>query len=168
MRKPSVRFLLLCALVPWILPAQDGFKAVQNQVVEHTLKNGLKFLILPRHDAPVVSFHTYMNVGSVDDPGGQTGLAHMFEHMAFKGTETIGTRDWPSEKKASRGVVAVQLGLPRPALRKSEGLPAAVSLAAVMRKSFNSNGLSFASVRICARVMWVVLGLDIFLLHLLH
>jgi predicted Zn-dependent peptidase len=48
----------------------------------------------------VVSFHTYVNAGSVDDPSGETGIAHMFEHMAFKGTETIGTRDWPSEKKA--------------------------------------------------------------------
>ena len=48
----------------------------------------------------MVSFHTYMNVGSVDDPGGQTGLAHMFEHMAFKGTPTIGTTNWAAEKQA--------------------------------------------------------------------
>src|ERR1019366_4565701 len=53
-----------------------------------------------RHEAPVVSFHTYVNAGSVDDPKGRTGLAHMFEHMAFKGTETIGSTNWPAEKAA--------------------------------------------------------------------
>jgi len=52
MRKNSVRFLLLCALVPgFFLPRTDS-KPFRARVVEHTLKNGLKFLILPRHDAP--------------------------------------------------------------------------------------------------------------------
>src|SRR5262249_28456339 len=58
------------------------------------------FILMERHQAPVVSFHTYVNVGAVNDPAGATGLAHMFEHMAFKGTETIGTTDWTAEKKA--------------------------------------------------------------------
>src|SRR5262249_25261057 len=53
-----------------------------------------------RHEAPVVSFHTYVNAGSVDDPKGKTGLAHMFEHMAFKGTDTIGTTNAAAEKAA--------------------------------------------------------------------
>lgn len=100
MRRITVRFLLLCALVPWLLPAQDGFRAVQNQVVDHTLKNGLRFLILPRHDAPVVSFHTYVNVGAVNENRGITGLAHIFEHLAFKGTTDIGTKDYKKEKVA--------------------------------------------------------------------
>ena len=55
----------------------------------------------------MVSFHTYVNVGSVDDPGGETGLAHMFEHMAFKGTPTIGTKNWPAEKAALDAVEVV-------------------------------------------------------------
>jgi predicted Zn-dependent peptidase len=80
--------------------AQDGFKAVQDQVVEYTLKNGLKFLLLPRHDAPVVSFHTYVNVGAVNEDRGITGLAHIFEHLAFKGTSDIGTKDYRKEKVA--------------------------------------------------------------------
>jgi predicted Zn-dependent peptidase len=81
------------------LPAQD-LKEFEKRVTEFTLNNGLHFIVVERHDAPVVSFHTYVNAGSVDDPTGQTGLAHMFEHMAFKGSETIGTKDWPAEKKA--------------------------------------------------------------------
>jgi predicted Zn-dependent peptidase len=81
------------------LRAQD-LKEFEKKVTEFTLANGLHFIVAERHEAPVVSFHTYVNAGSVDDPAGETGLAHMFEHMAFKGTETIGTKDWPQEKAA--------------------------------------------------------------------
>jgi predicted Zn-dependent peptidase len=100
MRRRYALLLLACALAPSLLFTQDGFKAVQSQVVEHTLKNGLKFLILPRHDAPVVSFHTYVNVGAVNESRGITGLAHIFEHLAFKGTSDIGTKDYKKEKVA--------------------------------------------------------------------
>jgi predicted Zn-dependent peptidase len=72
----------------------------EKKVTEFTLKNGMHFIVVERHDAPVLAFNTYVDVGSVDDPGGLTGLAHMFEHMAFKGTEQIGTTNWPAEKRA--------------------------------------------------------------------
>ena len=91
---PSV--LLLASLC---LPAQN-VQQFEKHVTEFTLANGLHFIVMERHEAPVVSFHTYVNAGSVDDPSGETGIAHMFEHMAFKGTETIGTKDWPAERKA--------------------------------------------------------------------
>ncbi len=81
------------------LSAQD-LREFEKRVTEFTLPNGLHFIVLERHEAPVVSFHTYVNAGSVDDPKGKTGLAHMFEHMAFKGTETIGTNDPVGEKRA--------------------------------------------------------------------
>ena len=81
------------------LPAQD-LRAFEKRVTEFTLPNGLHFIVLERHEAPVVSFHTYVNAGSVDDPKGKTGLAHMFEHMAFKGTDTIGTTNGADEKRA--------------------------------------------------------------------
>src|SRR5580698_3552546 len=71
-----------------------------KRVTEFSLPNGMHFIVLERHEAPVVSFHTYVNAGSVDDPKGRTGLAHMFEHMAFKGTDTIGSTNGPAEKKA--------------------------------------------------------------------
>jgi len=91
-----VVFLLL---LPGLLLAQS-LKDFEKKVTEFTLPNGLHFILIERHEAPVVSFHTYVNVGSVDDPAGQTGLAHMFEHMAFKGTPLIGTKDWTKEKPA--------------------------------------------------------------------
>lgn len=75
------------------------FTELENSVSEHTLKNGLKVLIMERHGAPVVSCLTYANVGSCDDPKGYTGLAHMFEHMAFKGTTTLGSKDIDKELK---------------------------------------------------------------------
>ncbi|MCU1272622.1 MAG: peptidase domain protein [Bryobacterales bacterium] len=98
MSRPA-KLRLLFLLVPCLAAAQD-LKEFEKRVTEFSLANGLHFIVLERHEAPVVSFHTYVNAGSVDDPEGKTGLAHMFEHMAFKGTETIGTKNWPEEKKA--------------------------------------------------------------------
>jgi len=85
--------LCLVALLALWAPAQD-LKEFEKKVTEFTLANGLHFILVERHEAPVVSFHTYVGAGSVNDPSGKTGIAHMFEHMAFKGTETIGTRNW--------------------------------------------------------------------------
>lgn len=72
----------------------------EQKVTEFTLANGLKFIIVERHEAPVVSMHTYANVGSVDEVKGITGMAHVFEHMAFKGTTTVGTKDLQKELAA--------------------------------------------------------------------
>jgi predicted Zn-dependent peptidase len=72
-------------------------RVIQN-TTEFTLANGLKFIVLERHQAPVVSFMTYANVGGVDEPPGLTGIAHFLEHLAFKGTQRIGTTDFAQEK----------------------------------------------------------------------
>src|SRR5271169_5812561 len=95
-----VLFLLFPALLAEQSLTAQSLKDFEKKVTEFTLPNGMHFLLIERHEAPVVSFHTYVNVGSVDDPNGETGIAHMFEHMAFKGTPTIGTKNWPEEKKA--------------------------------------------------------------------
>ena len=71
---------------------------VKSKVTEFKLENGMKFIVLERHQAPVVSFFTYADVGGVDEPEGQTGVAHYLEHLAFKGTSKIGTTNWPAEK----------------------------------------------------------------------
>jgi predicted Zn-dependent peptidase len=106
MRKRQIKLLwvvlLFCAVVMVITKpatAQD-LAAFEKRMTEFTLDNGLKFLVLERHEAPVVSFHTYADVGAVDEVWGITGIAHLFEHLAFKGTSTIGTRDYKAEKKA--------------------------------------------------------------------
>src|SRR5579864_5464653 len=94
--KSKLLLLLLCPLLAGAQSLQD----FEKRITEFTLGNGLHFIIFERHEAPVVSFHSFVNAGSVDDPSGETGIAHMFEHMAFKGTETIGTKNWPAEKQA--------------------------------------------------------------------
>jgi predicted Zn-dependent peptidase len=104
-----VRGFRLCfhlLTVVLVLPAQ-GIKEFEKKVTEFTLANGLHFILVERHEAPVVSFHTYVNAGSVDDPSGETGIAHMFEHLAFQGTESIGTRNWADEKKAMDAIEEV-------------------------------------------------------------
>ena len=101
-----MRFCLLTFLAPAIVLAQN-LKEFEKKVTEFTLANGMHFIIIERHDAPVVSFNTYVKAGSLNDPAGQTGLAHMFEHMAFKGTATIGTKNWPEEKKALAEIEAI-------------------------------------------------------------
>lgn len=73
------------------------FAKLENNIFEATLDNGLKLIIAPNHDAPVVAMTTWCNVGSSDDPKGYSGMAHMFEHMAFKGTTIIGTKDYAKE-----------------------------------------------------------------------
>jgi predicted Zn-dependent peptidase len=86
-------------LVPLLMRAQN-LKDFEKRVTEFTLGNGMHFIILERHDAPVVAFHSFVNVGTVDDPSGEHSMAHMFEHMIGKGTTTVGSKNWPEEKKA--------------------------------------------------------------------
>jgi predicted Zn-dependent peptidase len=79
--------------------AQD-VTSFEKRTTVKKLDNGLTVVICERPEAPVFSFFTHVDTGSVQDPLGQTGLAHMFEHMAFKGTDKIGTTDYPAEKIA--------------------------------------------------------------------
>lgn len=80
--------------------AAFDFTPLKSTVKETVLKNGLRVIVMEKPDAPVVSMITWVRAGSVDDPKGYTGMAHMFEHMAFKGTQTLGTTDYAKEKKA--------------------------------------------------------------------
>jgi len=84
--------------------AQD-LASFEKRVVVKKLPNGLTAIVCDRPDtAPVFSFYTNVDAGSVQDPMGKTGLAHMFEHEAFKGTDTIGTKDYTKEKVALQKV----------------------------------------------------------------
>jgi predicted Zn-dependent peptidase len=77
---------------------QPYLDRVLDKVTEFTLDNGMKFIILENHQAPVVSFVTYANVGGVNEPDGKTGVAHFLEHLAFKGNKQIGTTNYSQEK----------------------------------------------------------------------
>jgi len=89
--------LLLALSLP--LTAQD-LASFEKRVTMKTLSNGLTVIILRRPEAPVFSFFTMVDTGSAQDPLSKTGLAHMMEHMAFKGTPDIGTTGYAEEKVA--------------------------------------------------------------------
>ncbi len=72
----------------------------EKRVTVKTLPNGLTVVLWRRPEAPVFSFFTMVDAGSAQDPLHRTGLAHMMEHMAFKGTPDIGTTDYAAEKVA--------------------------------------------------------------------
>ena len=98
--RPILGLTVVAAVVFTPAATAQDVEKFSEKVTEFTLDNGLHFIIVERHEAPVISLHTYADVGSVDEVKGITGMAHMFEHMAFKGTTTIGTTDWEGEKGA--------------------------------------------------------------------
>ncbi len=95
------------ALVLAVVAGAQDLASFEKRTTVKTLDNGLTVVICERPEAPVFSFFTHVDAGSVQDPLGQTGLAHMFEHMAFKGTDKIGTTDYAAEKVALEKVEQV-------------------------------------------------------------
>ncbi|HZR65854.1 MAG TPA: pitrilysin family protein [Terriglobales bacterium] len=99
-----LKFTALVLFIAGICSAQD-LASFEKRVLVKKLPNGLTAVVCQRPDsAPVFSFFTNVDIGSAQDPMGKTGLAHMFEHEAFKGTETIGTKDYAAEKVALQKV----------------------------------------------------------------
>ena len=102
--RPAFRwFVVLLMLTGWVgARAHAGSSQVltgaQLPVVEHELANGMRWLVLPRTGAPTVSFMVKFRVGAVNEVRGQTGIAHLLEHLLFKGTETLGTRNATAER----------------------------------------------------------------------
>ena len=97
--------LLLAAIILAVgaagAAAGDGLD-LADEVQEFTLDNGIRFLVLEDHSVPVFSFRTVVSVGSAHEVRGVTGLSHLLEHMAFKGTSNIGTSDIAAEREAMR------------------------------------------------------------------
>jgi len=102
MRKHRYEGLLLLLCLVGLAAAAAGQDVVsfEKRVTLKVLPNGLTVLVCERHEAPVFSFFTHVGVGSDREVPGITGLAHMFEHMAFKGTDKIGTTNYTAEKLA--------------------------------------------------------------------
>jgi predicted Zn-dependent peptidase len=96
MRVQAALLLMLTAM-PWVRPDALRAQDVQLDAIEHTLKNGMKVLMVERHDNPTVALYLMFKVGGVNDPQGRTGIAHMLEHMMFKGTKIYGTTNYKAE-----------------------------------------------------------------------
>ena len=80
-----------------LLAGQVGATNLEDKVVEHTFNNGLKLLMVERDTSPTVSAWIRFKVGSVHERSDERGIAHLLEHMLFKGTKTLGTRDYAAE-----------------------------------------------------------------------
>ena len=105
---------------PLLLTAQ------QVPVAEHVLSNGMKVLLVERHHAPNVAGGWVARVGSANERPGITGIAHLFEHMMFKGTPTLGTKDYKkdleiiAEQERVRGLMRLEEAKMRVSLRRGE------------------------------------------------
>jgi predicted Zn-dependent peptidase len=121
-----------------LLQAANGSRAYAFPLGEHLdqfqLANGLTVLLLERRTSPTISFAMSFRTGAVDEDTGATGVAHLLEHMLFKGTRTIGTRDYNKEKKLLERMDAVALELDGQRRRGPEGDAARIQMLANEKK----------------------------------
>ncbi len=97
MKKYVVFFISLLLL--FSLYSSSIVDNVKKNIYTFTLKNGLKFILYEDHSVPIATFVTYANIGSSDERIGIYGISHFLEHLAFKGTRVIGTKNYKKEKK---------------------------------------------------------------------
>lgn len=102
------RWLVLVSILLVAGPARAEGERPQIDVEELTLGNGMRFLLHERHEAPTVAAGWLAQVGSANERPGITGLSHFFEHMMFKGTKTIGTKDIAADLRIIEEQEAVQ------------------------------------------------------------
>jgi predicted Zn-dependent peptidase len=100
----TASFVMLVALIAGAAAQAQDLAAFEKRTTVKKLDNGLTVILTERHDAPVFSYATVVNVGASQEVLGITGLAHMFEHMAFKGSDLIGTKDYEAEQVALKKV----------------------------------------------------------------
>ena len=94
----AVIMVSLLSLHPMFEPVYAATPSLAERVIEHRLANGLTVLMVERHETPIVCINITFAVGGINEQIGQTGLAHLYEHMAFKGTRSVGTTDYEKEK----------------------------------------------------------------------
>lgn len=100
--KFRVRIAGLCIFAQLLIFLLAGLAhsiSLEGRVKEYTLGNGMKVLLLERHQSPTLSLYIRFRVGAVDENVGMTGTAHLLEHMLFKGTKTLGTKNYVEEEK---------------------------------------------------------------------
>ena len=103
-----------------------SLQAQKVPVTEKTLPNGMRLLMVERHDDPTIAGGWVAHVGSANERPGITGIAHLFEHMMFKGTPTLGTKDYTkdlaiiAEQEKVREQIRKEEALMRAAFRRGE------------------------------------------------
>lgn len=89
--------ILGLALAVLLMQPFASAETLEEKVNEFELKNGMKFLVVERHEAPVAFFAIVFNVGSTNEWPNVTGISHLLEHMMFKGTKMMGTKNYKAE-----------------------------------------------------------------------
>jgi predicted Zn-dependent peptidase len=89
---------LTAALLLLIAVSCPAAETLEQKVREHTFANGLRLLVVERPSAPVFTAYLTVGVGAVDETSRNRGVAHLLEHLRFKGTRTIGTIDYGKER----------------------------------------------------------------------
>lgn len=100
MKNLSLPLKLALIWTLWLLALPPMSKAAEVAKVEpqeYQLDNGLKILIVERHQSPTFSAYIFYRVGAVDEPEGKSGMAHFIEHLMSKGTTALGTTDYEKE-----------------------------------------------------------------------
>jgi predicted Zn-dependent peptidase len=117
-----MRTKLACvtALAVWLGAVSCFGQGLADKVQEYTLKNGMKVLMVPRHTSPTVAAWIRFKVGSVDERSDERGLAHLLEHMLFKGTKTLGTKNYAAEKPLLDQIEATAQRLKAEQLKKEQ------------------------------------------------
>jgi predicted Zn-dependent peptidase len=109
-----------------ILSAAIPAAAQRIDAKEYRLDNGMQVLMVERHDTPTIMGAIIARVGSANEETGITGISHLFEHMMFKGTETIGTTDFERDREimakldSLRVLIRAEEGIMRDKLRRGE------------------------------------------------
>jgi predicted Zn-dependent peptidase len=94
---------------------------LEEKVVEYSMKNGMKLLMVERHTSPTVSAWIRFRVGSTDERSDERGIAHLLEHMLFKGTTSLGTKDYAAEKPILDKIEQVAQTLTAEKARREKG-----------------------------------------------
>lgn len=89
---------LILSPIAWAQTDEEDAKPSGVQPREVVLDNGLTLLMVERRDQPIVACGVFYDVGGANDPRGKSGIAHLFEHMLFKGSRVIGTTDYEAER----------------------------------------------------------------------
>ena len=103
LRSLALAAFLGCAIAMSSTVQGESSSSLLNEMAQkvktYTLSNGIKVIFYRRGEAPIFAGAVVVRVGGSDETIGQTGISHLFEHMAFKGTRTIGTKDYAAEKR---------------------------------------------------------------------
>ncbi len=113
MKERTSRILHLAAAVCFVGHLSAPASAQNVAAREVVLENGLKLILVPRKGEPTIAAGWVAKVGSIHERPGITGIAHLFEHMMFKGTRAIGTRDIEKNLEVMRELDATKVRIER-------------------------------------------------------